>query len=89
MRSLFCLLAHSLTSLDRLLSSGALVGIVFGCMIGVAVIAGIMNSGMRKRNRAQVKAAIISAYEQDLNEKITNTNGFKNFAQIASNSRKR
>ena len=37
-------------------------------MIAIAVIAGIMNSAMRKRNRSHIKAALISAYEKDLSE---------------------
>eukprot|EP00794_Sanderia_malayensis_P017277 gene17277-19004_t len=50
---------------DRLLSSGAIASIVIGCMIAVAVVTGIVNSKMRKRSRAQIKATLVAAYEQE------------------------
>ena len=37
-------------------------------MIGLAVIAGIINAAVRKRNKAHVKALIQSAYKQENTE---------------------
>ena len=48
-------------------------------MIGVAVIAGIVNAAMRRRNRSQVKEFALNAFERERAQTFEGRNSFNPF----------